>query len=69
MLVVVLGRLEGPGASSSEEGSGAARFLPFVSLTGSLMVRAVEVAGAVRRDLGESALAQSLSGSKTALTA
>lgn len=31
--------LEGPGVSSSEEGSGIARFFPFGSLTGSLIVK------------------------------
>lgn len=51
--MVILGRLKGPGASSSEAGSGAARFFPLMSLGGSLMVRAVVVA-VVRRDLGES---------------
>lgn len=49
----VLGRLvEGPAISSSPElGSGAARFLPLMSLGGSLMVRATDWAGGFRRGL------------------
>ena len=40
----ILGRLvDGPGVSSSPElGSGAARFLPLVSLGGSLMIKPVD---------------------------
>lgn len=40
----VLGRfVDGPGVSSSPElGSGAARFLPLVSLGGSLMIKPVD---------------------------
>lgn len=49
----VLGRLvEGPAVSSSPElGSGKARFLPLMSLGGSLMVNATDWAGGFRRGL------------------
>jgi hypothetical protein len=44
----VLGRLVGAG-SSSKAGSGAARFFPFGSRTGSLIVRGAEEEGRVER--------------------
>ncbi len=50
----ILGRLvDGPGVSSSPElGSGAARFLPLVSLGGSLMIKPVDC-GRLRRALNQ----------------